>query len=317
MEPGDATPRDPSVVDLVTDAEAALGRGDPAAAFVDLGRAGDRVLAAAAAAGAAGGAGAAIAAIVTDDGLGRLATAYATAARHVGDHDRVIAWIEQILPAAVEPRLIATLLRARIWLWSRLDTQRVLDLEPEARAAAEAVGDDETLASVLATAAFAAYRRGDVRRCKSLAERASALATTSHAAHYQAVRAQLFAATAAGELEATLAHSMKARALARGLGRTSDIANESNNLAETYLELGQPYEARACAETAAKLSREVGHVANEATARVFSAMATAEAGDIDGALEQLAAVPELEQYPLVVIDTACAHAYWLLERGAA
>lgn len=301
MEPGDAS-HAAALLDRVAEAEAALDRGEPVAAF--------ELLTTAARDHAPP--------TTTDPAaLARLTGAYAAAARHVGAHDRVIEWIEQVLPVAAEPRLRATLLRARIWLWSRLDTQRVLELEPEARAAAEEAGDDEGVASVLATAAFAAYRRGDVRRCRALAEHAAALVTTSHAAQYQAVRAQLFAATAAGELEATLAHSMKARALARELGRTSDIANESNNLAETYLELGHPHEARACAETGAQLSRQVGHVANEVTARVFGAIAAAETGDIDAALEAFDGIPALDHYPLVMIDSACAHAYWLLERGAA
>ncbi len=300
-EPPPAPPEDALLVARLTEAEAALDRGDPVAGFAMLIEAAHHAPPES-----------------TDPALlSRLTGAFAAAARHVGEHDRVIAWIEQVLPVAVEPRLRATLLRARIWLWSRLDTQRVLELEPEARAAAEAAGDDEGVATVLATAAFAAYRRGDVRRCRTLAEHAAALVTTSHAAQYQAIRAQLFASTAAGELEATLAFSMKARALARELKRTSDIANESNNLAETYLELGHPYEARACAETAATLSRQVGHVGNEVTAQVFGAIAAGETGDIDSALEAFDDVPMLEHYPLVMIDGACAHAYWLLERGAA
>src|SRR5439155_27158436 len=135
------------------------------------------------------------------------------------------------------------------------------------------------VAVVLALAAFVAYRRGEVRRCREIADRARALEPISRIAHYQATRAQMFAATATGELEHALHQTMKARALARDLGLVVDIANESNNLAETYLELGFPYEARACAEMAQKLSRDVGHEANELWARIFGAMATAETGE--------------------------------------
>jgi tetratricopeptide (TPR) repeat protein len=248
--------------------------------------------------------------------LVRLTHAFSAAARLVGQQGRALAWIEKTLPATLDPNARAALLRAQIMMWSRLDTARALALEPEARAAAEAIGDEEGVALILASVAFATYRRGEVRRCREIADRAAAMTFQSRAAQYQATRAQMFAATAAGELESALNQGMKARALARELGRAVEIANESNNLAETYLELGYPHEARACAEVAERLSREAGHAANAATAQVFGAIASAEAGDLDAAIARLDDIGPLEQYPIVMIDGAAAHAYWLLERGA-
>lgn len=288
-----------TVADLVGAAEAALGRGDAASALRTLGEA-----------------------TLQLDGvdgavLVRLTTAYAAAARILGEQQRVLIWIDAVLPTTTDPVARAALLRAQLSMWSRIDTARALALEPEARSAAEAIGDEEGVATVLAQAAFAAYRRGELRKCREIAERAAALVTENRAAQYQATRAQMFAATSAGELESVLNLTIKARALARELGRPVDIANESNNLAETYLELGYPHEARACADVAERLSHEAGHVGNELTAMVYGASAAAEAGDLDGAIAILDAIAHHDQYPIPMIEAAAAHAYWLLERGAA
>lgn len=296
-EPG--TPTAAKVAALVAEGESALDRGDAHEAF--------RVLVKAARDWK----------VASGDVVARLAAAYQSAARIVGEQARVLTWIEGVLPEASEPAARAALLRAQLSMWSRLDTARALALEPDARAAAEAIGDEEGVATVLAMAAFAAYRRGDTWRCREIADRAATLQTGSRAAQYQAVRAQMFAATAAGELESGLNLTMKGRALARELNRPVDIANESNNLAETYLELGYPHEALACAEVADRLSGEAGHTGNQLTAKIFVAIASAETGDVDGGIAKLDAIPILDQYPIVMLDAANLHAYWLLERGAA
>ena len=288
-----------AVAALVAEGEAALGRDDAPEAFRVLGMAAEAWR------------------LATADVVARLAAAYQSAARIAGEQANALTWIERVLPEASEPAVRAALLRAQLSMWSRLDTARALALEPEAREAAEAIGDEEGVATVLAMAAFAAYRRGDTRRCREIADRAATMSTADRAAQYQAVRAQMFAATAAGELEAGLNLTMKGRALARELGRQVDIANESNNLAETYLELGYPHEALACAELAERLSSEVGHTGNQLTAQIFVAIASAETGDLDGGIAKLDAIPVLDQYPIVMLDAATLHAYWLLERGAA
>ena len=285
------------VAELIAAGEAALARGDASAAFDVLGRA------------AAGHIGGAL--------LQRFATAFATAGRYVARQDAVLAWVEQILAQVVDPRERASLLRARIAVCRQLDTARVLELADEALAAAEAVGDHEAVASVLANAAFAAYRRGDARGCRTFAERAAAASFATRPAQYDALRAQMFAANAAGELELVLQHNIKARVLAREIGHLGDQANASNNLAEVYLELGCPHEARACAETAAQLARATGFVALEATATMYQGVATAEVGDIDGAIATFDRLRTAEHHPFSRIDAAAAHSYWLLERGAA
>jgi tetratricopeptide (TPR) repeat protein len=298
-----------SLPEMVAAGEAALRRGDAAGAFWLLPQAAARL-------GAQDGPGGA--APAADSGLRvRLTRALAAAARIVGEPARVLTWIEGVLPATTDDTERAALLVAQLSMWSRLDTTRALALEAEARAAAEAVGDELGIATVLALASFVAYRRGEVRRCREIADRAAALVLTTRAAQYQATRAQMFAATAAGDLETVLTLSIKGRALARDLGQPVDVGNESNNLAETYLELGYPHEARACAEVAERLSRDAGMLYNELAGRVNGASAAAEAGDLDGAIAILDGLGWHEQYPIVMIDAAAAHAYWLLERGAA
>lgn len=287
------------VAALVAEGEAALERGDAAEAF--------RVLVEAAA----------VWKEASGDVVARLAAAYSSAARIVGEQANTVAWIESVLPDARQPVARAALLRAQLSMWSRLDTAKALALEPEAREAAEAIGDEDGVATVLALAGFAAYRRGDTRRCREIADRAAALVPVSRSAQYQSVRAQMFCATASGELESGLNLTMKARALAREMNRQVDIANESNNLAETYLELGYPHEALACAELAERLSGEAGHTGNQLTAQIFVAIASAETGDVDGGIAKLDAIPVRDQYPIVMLDAANLHAYWLLERGAA
>jgi hypothetical protein len=247
----------------------------------------------------------------------RFAAAYATPGRYLIRQDDVLAWVERMIAQVALPAPRAALLRARIAVCRQVDTARVLELADEALAAAEAVADEEAIASVLAHAAFAAYRRGETRRSREFAERAAARAFSTRAGQYDAIRAQMFAATSAGELELVLQHNIRARALARDLGHLADQANESNNLAETYLELGCPYEARACADAAAHLARGAGYLGLEVMATVYGAIATAEIGDLDGALALFESLRPAPHHRFARIDGACSHSYWLLERGAA
>jgi len=283
---------------LLADGEAALVRGDSGAAFSLLQQA---------SAGA-----------VSPSILHRLATAYALAGRLQNRHADVLQWIELAIAGPDgDAHQRAALLRARVSVCRQLDLNRVLDLAEEALSAAEAAGDEQAYACVLSHAAFAGYRRGDSRVCQNYAERAASRTFTSPEAHYDAVRAQMFCATSLGDLESALNFATKARAMARELERPADVANESNNLAEQYLELGYPAEARACAETAVSLAQQSGHRGVERFGRVMIAAATAECGDIDEALELFDAVGPLEENRIFSVDFATTHSYWLLERGAA
>lgn len=250
--------------------------------------------------------------------LHRLASAYALAGRFQTRHAEVLDWIEQaIVEHRDDPQQRVGLLRARVAVCRQLDLARVLDLAEEALRAAQDSGDEDSYASVLSHAAFAGYRRGDARAAQDYAERAATTTFTSSAAHYDAVRAQMFCATSLGDLEAALNFAIKARAMAREQNRLGDVANESNNLAEAYLELGYPAEAHACAIAAVDFARQAGHRSVEGFAHVLAAMATAERGDIDAALEQLGNIGSLDANRIFVVDSAAAHAFWLLERGAA
>lgn len=250
--------------------------------------------------------------------LQRLATAYALAARFLDRQTDVLAWIEGAIANNANIAQRAALLRARVVVCRQLDLERVLELAEEALEAAEEEGDEQAYASVLACAAFAGYRRGDSRLASEYAERAATRTFTSQAAHYDCVRAQMFCATCLGDLEAALNYATKARAMAREMNRLADVANESNNLAEQYLELGCPAEARACAETAIALARESGHTSVEVFGQVMHAVATAEIGDIDEAIEQFDRLERaLDTNRIFATDTATLHSYWLLERGAA
>jgi tetratricopeptide (TPR) repeat protein len=283
---------------LLAEGEQALVRGDSAAAFQLLERASH--------------------AGIAQSQLHRLATAFAMAARLQNKHADVLDWIETAIASADgDARQRAALLRARVAVCRQLDLNRVLEIAEDALQAAEKAGDEQAYASVLSHAAFAGYRRGDSRVCQDYAERAASRTFTSPEAHYDAVRAQMFCATSLGDLEAALNFATKARAMARELERPADVANESNNLAEGYLELGYPAEARACAEAAVTLARQSGHRGVELFGQVMIGSATAEVGDIDEAIEQFALIGPLEANRIFWVDFATTFSYWLLERGAA
>lgn len=245
----------------------------------------------------------------------RLVCAYAAAGRLQSRQQDVLDWIERIVEDTAEPGLRALLLTRRVVLCHGVDFPRVHALLPEALALAEAVGDEESCASVLSCAAAAAYRRGDAHAVADYAEQASRRLFQSGAARFEVLRANMFAAIVAGDVEQALNLSIKARAVARELHRTADVANESCNLAECYLELGCPIEARACAEQGRELARACGYHRVEIFGQVLAAVATAETGDVDGAIEQFERIPfRTERF--FMVDAATAQSYWLLERGA-
>lgn len=250
--------------------------------------------------------------------LHRLASAFAKAARYQGRQPEVLEWIEGAISGDHDDAQLAALHWARIEVCRLLDLNRVETLAEEALDRVRAVGDDEAYASILAHAAFAAYRRGDARGAREHAERAEERAFTSKAARFFALRARMFAAMVLGDLEQVLNLSTKARAVARDLANAADVANESNNLAECYLELGCPVEARACADVAVELARASGDRNVELFGQVLVAMATAETGRIDEALEHFSRFEgTVFNENILAIDAATAHSYWLLERGAA
>jgi tetratricopeptide (TPR) repeat protein len=284
----------PPTAELIAAGEAALGRGEHEAAFELLTQA--------------------VRADLAASEVVRLAPLYASAARAVERPQAAIDWIEGQVVSDLHDR--AALLRARISVLRELDPARVLDLAPEALGVAEAAGDHDAVASILAHATWSACRRGDVRKARELAEQAQQRSFPTRTAQYDCARAQAFAATAAGELESALHSITRARAIARELGHSHAVAVESNLLAEAYLELGYPHEAQACAESAEDIARARRHDPLARTAAALVAVATAEAGDLDAALIRLGELGGVGARN-VRIDTAAIHAYWLLERGAA
>lgn len=240
-----------------------------------------------------------------------------TCAGSYGQHQReVLDWVERIAGQVTDPKLHAVVLRAQVALWRGFDFRRVEELAEDALRAAEAAGDEESFIDVLSCAAAAAYRRGRVRAAAEYAERAAGRALRSRTAHLAAFRTSMFAAMARGDIEQALHCAIKARAMARDLGRAADIADESNNLARFYLDLGCPIEARACAEEGIRMATASGFQQAASTGRMLAAWAGAEGGDMDWAIEQLEALP-YERAPRLHVDAANAHAYWLIERGAA
>ncbi len=249
--------------------------------------------------------------------LHRLANAFGLAARFTNRQPVALRWIEGALADASDVVETAKLLAARIAVCRQIDVKRVLTLADEALAAAERASDDDSYATVLGHAAFAAYRTGDARRATMFADAVANRPLSSKLAQYHARRAEMFAATARSEPERSLALSREARDLALDLNMPADAGNESNNLAETLLELGRPKEARDEATVAAELAIRAGHRQVEAFARVLMAVATAETGNVDPALDLLRTVETLAVNPMLAMDGAAAESFWLLERGAA
>lgn len=193
----------------------------------------------------------------------------------------------------------------------------VLDVIETALARAEGDDDDREVARLLAVGAHAALRRGDVPKARGFADRAARGGFRHRTAQLDALRAQGFAASAAGDLESALHQTIKARAMARELGRVGEQAEQSCALAAIYLALGAPAEARSCAEAALHAATALAMHDTAALAQVCRGSAAAELGDLDGGL---ALFDTIALEPLAVaahVDVACVHAFWLLARGAA
>ncbi|WP_045118284.1 hypothetical protein [Haliangium ochraceum] len=245
----------------------------------------------------------------------RLVLALSAAGHYCNRAREVLDWLSGALSPEAPPAVRAVALRAQVALWRSFDVRRVEELAAEAMAAAEAAEDEESFAAVLSCAAGAAYRRGRVREASDYAELANGRKIASRPAQVSAFRTNMFAAMALGDLEQALHCAIKARAIARELGLTGDIADESNNVARIYLDLGCPIEARACAEEGIRTAAVCGFEKAGIAGHMLAAAAAAESGDIDWAIERLEGLP-YEATPRLYVDAIEAHAYWLLERGA-
>ncbi|MBE7451199.1 MAG: hypothetical protein HS111_20585 [Kofleriaceae bacterium] len=172
---------------------------------------------------------------------------------------------------------------------------------------AEAAGDDRALANLLAAGAHAALRKGDARTARTFGERAARARFQHHTAQYDAIRAQGFAATAAGDLETALHQTIKARVLARDRGRHRDLAEQSCTLAALYLALGAPAEARSCADAALGAARHEDARDVAASASAWRACADGETGLLDHAVDALAAIDMADLSVATQVDVAaCA-----------
>lgn len=245
--------------------------------------------------------------------LPRLARALNDAYRKTDRHRDSLAFLERQLAIADRPEHVAVLLQVRLAAMRQLDTRAVLDLADEALAAAEAVGDNDCYANVLANAAFAAYRRGDVRAADRFAALAASRPYDTPRAAIDALRARMFAATAGDALEASLGFSRDIRDRLVATGQMAAAANECNNVAEALLRLGLPVEARGEAEKAAAMSAKAGHRSVEQFAKALAGVAACESGDIDGGLALLRQV-RVDRNEIFAADLANVLSFWLVER---
>lgn len=247
--------------------------------------------------------------------LGRLADAFATAGRFQGRQGDVRDWLEQVVAEDSDPAHRVALHCARIMMWRHLDIAQVEGLMDQALIAAEDTYDHSAYAVLLSHGAFAAYRRNDLRTANGYAAKAAARNFTTRRGQFAAVRTQLFAAVIAGDLEQATHLATKAKAIARQLGDTAGIANECNNLAEFYIELGYPHEGRLNAGEAVRLARECGHSGLEYFGRSLEANAMAQLGNLDEAIDAYAGLRANDR--MFAADIATAYSFWLLERRAA
>jgi tetratricopeptide (TPR) repeat protein len=245
--------------------------------------------------------------------LPRLARALNDAYRKTDRHRESLAFLERQLAETQSPQHLAVLLQVRLAAMRQLDTRAVLDLADEALAAAEAVKDEDCYANVLANAAFAAYRRGDVRAADRFAALAAARVYTTPRATIDALRARMFAATAGDGLEASLGFSRDIRERLVATGQMAAAANECNNVAEALMRLGRSVDARAEAERAAELSARAGHRSVEQFAKALAGVAACESGDVDGGIALLRQV-RVERNEIFAADLANVLSFWLVER---
>jgi len=229
-----------------------------------------------------------------------------------------LAWIEKRLLGEHSADAHAVLLRARIECLRSLDTRRALDSADEALAAAEAVGDELSYAVVLAHAAFAAYRRAEVREAARFATLASSRSFREPSATVMALRARMFAATAAGNYEQTLDLSIEVRDRTIALGDLAQAANECNNIAESQLQLGRPLSAIEAATRGAQLAQRVGFETVERFARVLVGVAMAENGQLDAGVALLRreerGAGNGAGSQVLQTDTQAALSFWMVER---
>jgi tetratricopeptide (TPR) repeat protein len=253
---------------------------------------------------------------VPDEGVARFVDAMVHANRMVWRQTETLAWIEKRLEQAHSPATHATLLRARIEALRSIDTRRALDLADEALAAAEAVGDDVAYAVVLSHAAFAAYRRGEVREAQRFATLAGSRSFKHPAANIAALRARMLAATASGQLEHALDLSLEVRDLALAMGNVAQAAVECNNIAEAQLKMGRPLTALEAATRAAELAARAAFRPAEAFSRVLVGVAMCENGDLATGISQLRRVDTRLGSPVLRTDALAALSFWLVERDA-
>jgi tetratricopeptide (TPR) repeat protein len=285
---------DVEVAAALTDAEAALASGQPEAARERL----DRVA----------GHG------MSDAMMARFIDALQRANRLINRHGETVAWIEGRLGAAVSPGVRVLLLRSRVVALRQIDPQAALDKVEEALDAARALGDETSTAALLAHGSFCAYRRGDARLARQYADQAAIEAFTAPLARVEALRAQMFAATAAGAHERELELSTTVRDRLLELGEIASASNEYNNCAESYLRLGRADDAWKMAKEAGLLAAKAGHRGVESFAFVLAARAAAERGDLDASITALQRSDRADNNVMFQIDTLSALAYWLLER---
>jgi hypothetical protein len=254
---------------------------------------------------------------VHDGLLARFLDALSRTNRFLNRHRDTVSWIEKRLLDS--PSVVARVLflRARVAALRQLDPQAALDLVDEALAAARDAKDADVTASLLAHASFCAYRRGDARLAARFADEAALGHFDTPRARIDALRAQLFAATASGAIERSLELSRTVRDLLFREGDLAGTANEHNNCAEEYLRLGMSMEALGEARAGGALAARAGHRAVEAFSDVLAARAAAEGGNLDDAITGLRLHAQERQNLIFWLDTVAALAFWLLERGQA
>ncbi|HTM18878.1 MAG TPA: AAA family ATPase, partial [Kofleriaceae bacterium] len=247
--------------------------------------------------------------------LPRQARAVQQVNRLLGDHQATLTWVRGRLERRPGAEALAALLEAELSALRQIDVRGVLERCDAALAAADAAGDEEIRASVLAIAAFAAYRMADLAGTERHAAAAAAMTPASGRARFHLLRARLFAAAMRHDVEEMVAISGQVRDQAAALGDLAGAANECNNLAEAQFDLGRPAQARADADRAVELATACGHRALLASARFMLARADAESGDLDGGVDAMVAALHALRSMISYVDLCTITAFFLLERG--
>jgi hypothetical protein len=131
-----------------------------------------------------------------------------------------------------------------------------------------------------------------------------------------ALRARMFAATAAGHYEQALDLSLEVRDRTLAMGDLAQAANECNNIAESQLQLGRPLSAIEAATRGAQLAARSGFEAVERFARVLIGVAMAENGQLDAGVSLLRREDVGAGSPVLQTDTQAALSFWMVERDA-